>query len=202
MRFYELAEALTPDNEFLSKAERVKKGDLILWKSRIVGTATGEVQDDRVFFIPNDTIAKVPSVASLPIDQISLRSAMSESADDLSVLHNALRDFLPFVMQELELTQLPKINLSHTLDSHGQPSFGGFVPDSKSISLAVNGRHPVDICRTLAHELVHFKQNENNQLNPDSGETGSDEENEANSMAGIIMRKFSKQFPDYINNQQ
>ena len=201
MRFHELAEALTPDNEFLSKAERVKKGDLILWKSRIVGTATGEVQDDRIFFIPNNTNAK-GTVASLPIDQISLRSAVSESTDDLSVLHSALRDFLPFVMQELELTQLPKINLSHTLDSGGQPSFGGFVPDSKSISLAVSGRHPVDICRTLAHELVHFKQNENNQLNPNSGETGSDEENEANSMAGIIMREFSKQFPDYINNQQ
>jgi hypothetical protein len=106
------------------------------------------------------------------------------------------------VMSELELTHLPKIKLSHVLDSQGQPSFGGFIPDDKSIRLAVDGRHPVDICRTLAHELVHFKQNENNQLNPDSGETGSDEENEANSVAGIIMRKFSKQFPEYINNQQ
>jgi hypothetical protein len=201
MRFYELAEALTPDNEFLSKAERVKKGDMILWKSRIVGTATGEVQDGRIFFIPNNMNAK-GTVASLPIDQISLRSAVSESTDDLAVLHSALRDFLPFVMQELELTQLPRIKLSHTLDSGGQPSFGGFVPDSKSIRLAVNGRHPVDICRTLAHELVHFKQNENNQLDHNSGETGSDEENEANSMAGVIMREFSKQFPDYINNQQ
>ena len=201
MRYYELAEALTPDNEFLSKAERVKKGDLILWKSRIVGTATGEVQDDRIFFIPNNTVSKTPSTASLPIDQISLRSAVSESSDNLPVLHDALKDFLPFVMQELELTQLPKIKLSHTIDSNGQPSFGGFVPDTNSIRLAVNGRHPVDICRTLAHELVHFKQNENNQLNPDSGETGSDEENEANSMAGVIMRKFSKQFPEYINQQ-
>jgi hypothetical protein len=201
MRFYELAEALTPDNEFLSKAERVKKGDLIIWKSRIVGTATGEVQDDRIFFIPNNTVSKTPSTASLPIDQISLRTAVAESSDNLPVLHDALKDFLPFVMQELELTQLPKIKLSHTIDNHGQPSFGGFVPDANSIRLAVNGRHPVDICRTLAHELVHFKQNENNQLNPDSGETGSDEENEANSMAGVIMRKFSKQFPEYINQQ-
>lgn len=124
------------------------------------------------------------------------------SNQSLDTLHRALRDFLPMAMRELELTQLPKIKLSHTLDSQGQPSFGGFVPDTRSIKLAVNGRHPVDICRTLAHELVHFKQNENNQLNADSGETGSNEENEANSMAGIIMRKFSQEFPDYINNQQ
>ena len=201
MRSYELAEGLTPDNEFLSKAERVKKGDLVLWKSRIVGTATGEVNGDRLYFIPNDTNAK-GAIASLPIDEISLRTAVAESTDSLPVLHNALKDFLPFAMQELEITNLPKIKLSHTLDSNGQPSFGGFVPDDNIIRLAVNGRHPVDICRTLAHELVHFKQNENNQLNPDSGETGSNEENEANSMAGVIMRKFSKQFPEYINNKQ
>ena len=124
------------------------------------------------------------------------------SNQSLDTLHRALQDFLPLAMRELELTHLPKIKLSHKLDSQGQPSFGGFMPDDKSIRLAVDGRHPVDICRTLAHELVHFKQNENNQLNPDSGETGSNEENEANSVAGIVMRRFSKQFPEYINNEQ
>ena len=123
------------------------------------------------------------------------------SNQSLDTLHNALRDFLPLAMRELELTHLPKIKLSHTLDNQGQASFGGFIPDTKSIRLAVNGRHPVDICRTLAHELVHFKQNENNQLNPNSGETGSNEENEANSVAGVVMRRFSKEFPEYINNE-
>lgn len=200
MRFFELSEGLTPPGEFLSKAEKLKKGDLVIWKSRVVGVATGEIQNDRVLFTTKQDNNKY--IGSLPIDQISLRSNISENVDDnLSTLHSALRDFLPLAMQELELTTLPKIKLSHTLHGQGQPSFGGFIPDIKSIRLAVTGRHPVDICRTLAHELVHFKQNENNQLNPDSGETGSNEENEANSVAGIIMRKFNKQFPNYIDQK-
>ena len=45
---------------------------------------------------------------------------------------------------------------------------------------------------TLAHEMVHQKQNELGLLEIDSGETGSDIENEANACAGIIMRNFGE----------
>jgi hypothetical protein len=89
--------------------------------------------------------------------------------------------------------------LAKSLNYDGQPSFGSFNPARGTIELAVGGRHPVDICRTLAHELVHRKQAENNQLNHDSGQTGSPEENQANSMAGILMRKFNKEFPEHTN---
>jgi hypothetical protein len=44
--------------------------------------------------------------------------------------------------------------------------------------------------RTTAHELVHYKQYLENRIKPNSGETGSDIENEANAVAGIIMRHF------------
>ena len=50
-----------------------------------------------------------------------------------------------------------------------------------------------DVLRTLAHELVHHKQNELGKLNNDSGKTGSDVENEANVKAGILMRDFGKE---------
>ena len=49
-----------------------------------------------------------------------------------------------------------------------------------------------DVLRTLAHELVHHRQNELGKLNNDSGKTGSDVENEANVKAGILMRDFGK----------
>ena len=116
---------------------------------------------------------------------------------DYSNLQSALNDFLPLVMQELDLKQLPKIRLLKKINHGGQPSFGLF--SSNGINLSVEGRHPVDVCRTLAHELVHYKQGTQNQLNQDSGETGSPEENQANSMAGIIMRKFSQEFPNHIS---
>jgi hypothetical protein len=113
-----------------------------------------------------------------------------------SVLYAALKDFLPLAMQELNLKEIPKIYIKKKLNYNGQPSFGSF--SNGGIELGIDGRHPVDVCRTLAHELVHYKQGKTDQLDSESGNTGSPEENQANSVAGIIMRKFSKQYPQYI----
>ena len=111
---------------------------------------------------------------------------------------NALEDFLPFVMKMLKLDKLPRISVHKTIETGDQPSFGGYNPDDGTIQLALKDRHPADILRTLAHELVHFKQDLNGTLNDDSGMTGSSEENQANSQAGIIMRHFNKRFPQYL----
>lgn len=124
---------------------------------------------------------------------------LTESASNrASSAHSAIADLLPIAMDELGLENLPKIKIVKTMDNNGQPTFGCFSNDG--ITLAINGRHPVDICRTLAHELVHYKQMLDDKLNPDSGETGSSEENEANSVAGVILRKFNKEFPKHIAN--
>jgi hypothetical protein len=111
---------------------------------------------------------------------------------------NALQDFLPFVMKMLKLNKLPRISVHKTIETGDQPSFGGYNPDDGTIQLALKDRHPADILRTLAHELVHFKQDLNGTLNDNSGMTGSNEENQANSQAGIIMRHFNKRFPQYL----
>ena len=60
----------------------------------------------------------------------------------------------------------------------------------------MRNRHPIDIMRTLAHELVHYKQDTERRIGPDSGETGSPIENEANAMAGQIMRRFDQENPE------
>lgn len=111
---------------------------------------------------------------------------------------DALEDFLPFVMKMLKLDKLPKISVHKTIETGDQPSFGGYDMESNSIQLALKDRHPADILRTLAHELVHYKQNTTHELDDQSGSTGSPEENEANSKAGVIMRHFNKRFPQYL----
>jgi ribosomal protein S27AE len=58
-----------------------------------------------------------------------------------------------------------------------------------------------DILRTLAHELVHHMQNGKGELDSDSGEDGSPSENEANSTAGIIMRKFGRDNPEIFESK-
>jgi hypothetical protein len=117
-------------------------------------------------------------------------------------LIQVFRDFLPVVMSELKLKTLPKIRLEKHLEHDDQPSFGRFMhsKDYAEIHLAIKDRHPLDIIRTLAHELVHFKQYTENKLNKNSGTTGSPDENEAHVKTGIIMRHFNKKFPEHFNN--
>ena len=107
------------------------------------------------------------------------------------LLKHMVKHLLTICKHELELESLPKIRL---LDySLGSSSFGEFDGEIKVVT---KDRHPIDIMRTLAHELVHFKQLKDNiELD---GNDGSDTENAANALAGTIMRKFAHQYPDYF----
>ena len=110
-------------------------------------------------------------------------------------------DFLPIAMDVIGLKDLPDIKLVKRVVSPDQPTFGKFVNEENRIYLALEDRHPIDIFRTLAHELVHYKQGTEHQLASGSGKTGSAEENEAHMLAGIVMRYFDKAFPQYFNSK-
>ena len=117
---------------------------------------------------------------------------------DKTTILDMLKKFLPIAVEELQLESLPAMKPVVSLAHSEHPSFGRFVPDTNAIEFAIEDRHPIDILRTLAHELVHCKQREEQRLKHDSGETGSDEENEANARAGIIMRNFDDAYPGYF----
>ena len=57
-------------------------------------------------------------------------------------------------------------------------------------------RHPMDILRTIAHELVHYQQHERNQYG--SGHAGSVTEDEANAKAGELIRKFGNSHSQFF----
>ncbi len=111
------------------------------------------------------------------------------------------KDFFPLAMEILELDRLPEIKFEPTLNTGTQPSFGMYVNGEHILYVALTGRHPNDILRTVAHELVHYKQDRLGQLNDMSGETGSPEENQANELAGVIMRYFNKKYPQYLRSK-
>ena len=111
-----------------------------------------------------------------------------------------LDTFTQFASKQLGIKSMPSMQLSK--DDLGK-SFGGYNPSTSSITIATKNRHPMDIFRTLAHELVHHKQNENGNLGNDiekEGSTGSPHENEANAEAGKIMRWFAKNNPDMFKS--
>ena len=114
-----------------------------------------------------------------------------------------LLEFIRFAAEDLELDKLPKMDFKFdTGRSVKHRSFGGYSPDAKHITITVLNRHIMDVCRTLAHELVHFKQDMDSQLNdPDAGSTGSPQENEANARAAVIMRNWGKKHPDLFTKE-
>ena len=114
-------------------------------------------------------------------------------------LMKVFKDFFPLAMAMLKIDKLPPIKFKHRIEGD-QPSFGGFDMSSGIIYLQIENRHPLDIIRTLAHELVHFRQQQNNKLPPDGGKSGSPYENQANQLAGIIMRRFNQKFPHYFDS--
>ena len=127
-------------------------------------------------------------------------SSINESVQNKFI--DMLGNMLAIAMDQLKLDHLPPIKLHKHLDAHdGQATFGRYVNNENTIHLGLIGRHPVDIFRTLAHELVHYKQSLDNKLDAKSGDTGSPEENEAHAEAGIIMRRFNKKYPEAINSE-
>jgi len=107
-----------------------------------------------------------------------------------------IKDFVGYVVKRLELDDVPSVALSYDEKEAGaMKSFGSFAPDKKELRVVVANRNLADILRTIAHELIHYKQNKDGKLNPDSGKTGSEQENEANALAGVFMRDFGKANP-------
>ena len=104
-------------------------------------------------------------------------------------------EFIKFAIKNLEIQSPPRsLSLSYNNSKAKEmKSFGYFDPNENKIWVYVKNRNMGDILRTLAHELVHRKQDEDGRISYESGKTGSDIENEANAMAGVLLRDFGKQ---------
>ena len=112
-----------------------------------------------------------------------------------------VKDFVKFASERLGLTKPPKIKLIRDPKAASvRRSFGGYMPGMFSIEINTGNRHIMDVLRTLAHEMVHYKQDLNNELKPDSGKDGSPQENEANAKAAVIMRLWGKMNPELFQH--
>lgn len=106
-----------------------------------------------------------------------------------------MREFLKYCALLLDIKGDIILNLINNKHENLQTLASySYIPgvEEDEIFIRAGGRHIVDIMRSVAHELVHKKQKEKNQLKDGSGKTGSSHENEANSVAGIIMRDYTK----------
>ena len=110
---------------------------------------------------------------------------------------STLVDFVKFSCKELGLHTIPKIKLlNKPVSNSPNNSFAAYRPGAAEIMLYASNRHILDVLRSLCHEMVHYLQDLNDELTANSGVTGSDQENEANAVAGQIMRKYGKLHPE------
>jgi hypothetical protein len=114
--------------------------------------------------------------------------------------NDIVNDFIQQVTTELGIDPVPEIHLHSdpSWSEHNQ-SFGRYDPESHTLNVSMPNRHVMDVLRTVAHELVHCSQNQQNgRLPDDAGETGSRWENDANARAGIIMRDWANSHPEHF----
>ena len=124
------------------------------------------------------------------------KSLISLIKEDISESKKkSINHFVEYATRQLKLNERPKITLlTGRQYSEAKTSLGGYNPMSKEIYVAIEGRLTADILRTLAHEMVHRKQDELGLVKDEikDGATGSPIENQAHAVAGILMRNYGK----------
>ena len=103
-------------------------------------------------------------------------------------------DFISYCIGRLGIEGKPQIQfVSDRSWAVTNRSFGAYDPQTDSITIYIGNRNLADSLRTLAHELVHHRQRELGKIqDADAGRTGSPIENEANALAGVLMRDYGK----------
>jgi hypothetical protein len=108
---------------------------------------------------------------------------------------NSINHFVEYATKRLKLKENPKVTLLTGREySDAKTSLGGYNPMTKEIFVVVDGRLTADICRTIAHEMVHRKQDELGLVRNEvkDGADGSPIENQAHAVAGILMREYGR----------
>jgi hypothetical protein len=107
-----------------------------------------------------------------------------------------IKAFVDFACDRIGLDRPPQIKLIRDPKlASERRSFGGYMPGG-GIEITIGNRHIMDVLRTLAHEMVHHKQDVDGRLHDGSGKDGSEHENEANAKAAVVMRLWGKMNPE------
>lgn len=109
-----------------------------------------------------------------------------------------LTEFVKFVKGELELKSTPVIVIQNGKGKLKTTANYDYTQDKKVVRVNGKNRATIDIMRSLSHELQHHKQFEEGRIKNsiEDGADGSDIENEANAVSGIIIRKYGKIHPE------
>lgn len=110
-----------------------------------------------------------------------------------------IRDFIEWCVKKLKIKEkLPTIKFQDEKESEDQHRTGYYSDDDDIMWIYTGKRNLIDILRTVAHELTHRKQHEGGRTYPGQSYPGSKIEQQADIMAGILMKLYGKEHPEII----
>jgi hypothetical protein len=107
-----------------------------------------------------------------------------------------LDKFVLFVKNELELKSVPTIKIQNNRDGLKTTANYDYTNENIIFKVCAKNRALVDVCRSIAHEMVHHKQFEQGRLEKRPPDIGGEIEDEANAKAGQFIKMYSKKDPD------
>ena len=106
--------------------------------------------------------------------------------------------FIEFAAHYLEIP-VPEVTFLHERDEH--MTTASYNVKTKEIRVYVKDRAMFDICRSIAHEMVHAMQHMREHPDALDGSTGSPHEDEANAVAGRIIRSYGQKHPEFYEQE-
>lgn len=107
-----------------------------------------------------------------------------------------LDKFVLFVKEQLELKTVPTVKIQNNRDGLKTTANYDYTKENKIIKVCAKNRALVDVCRSIAHEMVHHKQFEQGRLKVQPPDIGGEIEDEANAKAGQYIKMYSKEDPN------
>jgi hypothetical protein len=149
----------------------------------------GRREQDRLDLTPS--LDRGAPVATSPDQQVK------EEAD--SSREQKIIDFMQWCKRKLKLKQeLPSIEFSDEKDSEDMHHTGYYSDHEDKLWVYTGNRNLIDILRTVAHEFTHRKQGEQGRIEADQSYPGSPIEQEADAVAGYLMKLYGKEHPEII----
>ena len=144
----------------------------------------------------NEEISRIRQVMGLN-EQVETKGVQFDSSEKKTI-----DDFVEFVKKELGINNEVDIQLQNNKDGikttavYKYQDEGDEDFEQSHIKVFALGRALVDVLRSIAHELVHHKQNEDGELKGKHSNVGGPIEDEANAVAGEMIKTYGLEHPE------
>jgi hypothetical protein len=118
--------------------------------------------------------------------KIYIESALNLTPADVMTICNFCND----CKDELGIVSSFSVKIVEDKAKHGIKTTAYYNPQTHDICVLGKGRHVLDVCRSVAHEMTHMKQHDIGLITGPIKDVGGFHEDQANAKAGEIVKKF------------